>query len=238
MDLKILAVVLAFSLLIAGCPGTEETETKSSEKESSGPAIKEVDKSIAIVEEPEEQEGVAEEEELAENTTISFDPPGLVMKCSGETCTRYRLLDRKSSIVVTAFNSTSFLVGKEKAHLFIYPEGCNATGETEANAFSAGGNEYSFSQNDSYGEDWGEYLEFQSENGGKMTLHEGEMKKVGDERVFAWKISGEEAGCSTSAEISMFESVITLNDWAAGIGVESNETTGEIRVSRVSVQLP
>ncbi len=240
MDLKILAVVLAFSLLIAGCPGTEETETKSSENEG-GPPIKEVDKSVAIVEEPEEQEGDAGEEggdtgETVENTTINFDPPGLVMKCSGETCTRYRLLDRKTDIVVTALNSTSFLVGKENVHLFVYPEGCNATGEAEANAFPAGGEEYSFAQNGSYGEDWGEYLEFRSE-AGNITLHQGEMKKIGDERVFAWRISGGE-GCGTSAEVSVFESVVTLNSWSAGIGVESNETTGEIKVSRISVELP
>lgn len=241
MDLKIIAVVLAFSLLLAGCTGTEETETKSSENEGGGPPIKEVDKSVAIVEEPEEPEGTdegEEEEETVENTTISFDPPGLVMKCSGETCTRYRLLDRKSGVVATALNSTSFLVGKESAHLFVYPEGCNATGEAEANSFSAGGNEYSFARNSSYGEDWGEYLEFQSESSGNITLHEGEMKKVGSERVFAWRVSGGDGECGTSAEISVFESVVTLNGWDAGIGVESNETTGEIRVSRISVELP
>ncbi|MBD3389827.1 hypothetical protein GF415_02625 [Candidatus Micrarchaeota archaeon] len=240
MDLKIIAVVLAFSLLLAGCPGTGETETKSSEKEGSESPIKEVDKSVAIVEEPEDPEGKNEggEEESFENTTISFDPPGLVMKYSGETCTRYRLLDRKSRMVVTALNSTSFLVGKERAHLFVYPQGCNATGEAEANSFSAGGNEYSFAQNSSYGEDWGEYLEFRSESSGNITLHEGEMKKVGSERVFAWRVSGEGGGCSTSAEISVFESLVTLNDWNAGISIESNETTGEIRVSHVSVELP
>ena len=250
MDGKLLIVIIAlFSLVLAGCTVPWEEEVSSvdvngaEEVENNKPAIRQVDKTVAIVDEsakepepgPEEEPEEVPEEEVEEpsNKTeimmVEFQPPELLLDCNGG-CTRYRVYDEENGVAIAAINQSRLIMAKEKEYLILYPLGCREENWNFVDRFEVNGSEYWFNFPAAFKRDWADYAEFNG-NLSNFSLHEGEMEKFDGGRVFLWKIVPGPSICDAHVEISIFEEIIVLEEWMDGVVLGLEEDEGELRLS-------
>ncbi len=251
MDGRILlAVVAVFSLVLAGCTMPWEEETGSVDIDGAGeveeykPPIRQVDKSVAIVDEsakepmdeeepepeetPEDEEGEVEETNETVSMLVEFQPPEVLLDCNGD-CTRYRVYDEENGVVIAAINQSRLIMAKEKEYFNLYPLGC-AESDGLVDRFEINGSEYWFNYPAAFKRDWADYAEFNGNITG-FSLHEGEMKKFNGERVFLWKIVPGPSLCDAWVEVSIFEEIIVLEEWMDGVVLGLEEEEGEVKLN-------
>lgn len=248
---SLLAIAVFFSLILAGCtmPWEEEISPVDVEEqeENNVPPIRQVDKTVAIVDEsakePVELEEEPELEEMPEkeveeveepsNKTVGmmveFQPPELLLDCNGG-CTRYRVYDTENDVAIAAINQSRLIMGKEKEYIILYPLGCREENWDQVDRFEINGSEYWFNFPAAFKRDWADYAEFNG-NMSNFSLHEGEMKKFEDVRVFLWEIVPGAFVCDAHVKISIFEEIVVLEEWMDGVVLGLEEEEGELRLN-------
>ncbi|MCP4646118.1 MAG: hypothetical protein GY852_00070 [bacterium] len=210
------------------------------EVEENKPAIKQVDKTVAIVdesakepeEEPEEEPEIEGLEEVNETASImvEFQPPALLLDCNGG-CERHGVYDEENDVVIAAINQSRLIMAKEAERITLHSVGCNESeGEQVTGKFLLDGEEYWINYPAAFKRDWADYVEFEGNESG-FSLHEGEMQKSGDTRVYLWKIVPGAFVCDANVEISIFEEVVILEEWMEGVVLGLEENEGELRLS-------
>ena len=241
MDGRSLFAIVAVLVLFSGCAMPwEEPAVVEEQGEDGGdtPPIRQVDKTVAIVDdsakepEPEPEPEVEEVEEIVgepagANETVAsvlveFQPPEMLLDCRGE-CTRHRVHHDETGIVVGSINQSRLIVGKEKEYFLIYPSGCGEMVGADRDNLTIDGTTYGFDY--PFGGDWSKYATFEGDGGKNFSLHEGEMERVDEGTVFVWRIVPGGTGCDAWLEVSIFEDYAILEEWMNGVvlGLEEKD---------------